>query len=62
MPIQYEWRRLVYLMNIQTLQNLTPKALILGAFSTVDYAVKTLDCLGFFFLCATAKVKVPVYP
>jgi len=31
MQIQYELRRLFYLMNIQTHQNSTPKALLLGA-------------------------------
>jgi len=32
MPIQYELRRLFYLMNIQAHRNAIPNALILGAF------------------------------
>jgi len=62
MLIQYELRRLFYLMNIHMRRNSTPKALILGAFFN-DYAVKSRKIfLIFFFQWATAKVKVPVYP
>jgi len=32
MPVQYELRRLFYLMNIQTHRNSTQKALFLGAY------------------------------